>query len=284
MSTPAGRQAAAMPTGADHTDPPIRVNTLGTFRVAIDGRAVDDSEWRRRSARQLLKALLSRAGRRMSRDEVVELFWPESKADAAATNLRSTLHALRRALESGSHHELPAIVYGDQASLWLASESTVWSDADHFEHLVTAAWRAADPLPLFEQASALYTGDYLPDDLYEDWATDRREALRHAWTELQFGLAQAFEARSDLNAALLPLERLLRADPCDERAAQELIRLLTRFGRRAEALRVFERLSRSLRDELDVSPSRDTLELHRQIGGGESITRPPAVAAASAFH
>jgi DNA-binding SARP family transcriptional activator/predicted ATPase len=220
----------------------------------------------------------------MSRDEVVELFWPESKADAAASNLRSTLHALRRTLESGCQSELPDIVYGDKASLWLASESTLWSDADDFQRLVTAAWRAADPLPLFEQASALYTGDYLPDDLYEDWASERREALRQTWTELQFRLAQAFEARSDLNAALVPLERLLRADPCDERAAQELIRVLTRFGRRAEALRVFERLARSLHDELDVTPSRETLELHDQISGSESSAPPLQVVAATSFH
>src|SRR5579859_3369008 len=79
--------------------PDVRVYTLGTFRVLVGGHALEDSAWRRKTARQLFKVLLTRPGRRMTRDEVVELFWPESDSEAAASNFRSTLYALRRALE-----------------------------------------------------------------------------------------------------------------------------------------------------------------------------------------
>ena len=44
---------------------------------------------------------------------------------------------------------------------------------DHeFERTIQQGWRSPDPLALLEQASALYTGHYLPDDLYDDWATE----------------------------------------------------------------------------------------------------------------
>ncbi|MBV9323891.1 MAG: AAA family ATPase [Chloroflexi bacterium] len=254
----------------------VRVYTLGTFRVVVDGCAVEDTAWRRRTARQLFKVLLTRQGRSMSRDEVIELFWPDSDSDAAASNLRSAVHAMRRALQAAG----PGVVFGDHTSLWLAPESSLWTDATYFEELVSDAWRSADPLPLLEHASSLYAGDYLPDDVYEDWATERREVLRRTWTELAFGLAQALESRGDVNAALQPLERLLRADPCDERAAQALMQLLTRFGRRAEALRVFQRLAQSLRDDLDVEPSRESVELQRQISAGESVAQSPIPAVA----
>jgi len=265
-----------MPAGAaedpEQTQPTVRVYTLGTFKVLVGEQAVDEHAWRRKSARQLFKVLLTRPGRRMTRDEVIELFWPESDSEAAASNLRSTLYAMRRALES-------EIVFGDHTSVWLGPDGGLWMDAVAFERKVADAWRSPNPLPLLEEASALYVGDYLPDDLFEDWAGERREALRRTWTELQFGLAHALETRSDVGAAVQPLERLIRADPCDERAAQELMKLLTRHGRRAEALRVYQRLAQSLRDELAVEPSPDTAELHRQIGSGEPVAAPPIPAA-----
>src|SRR5262245_26312629 len=92
--------------------PVVRVYTLGGFRVLVDGEPLDEHAWRRRTARQLFKVLLTRPGRRMTRDEVVELFWPDSGADAAASNLRSTLYALRHALEGHSASALD-VVFGD---------------------------------------------------------------------------------------------------------------------------------------------------------------------------
>jgi DNA-binding SARP family transcriptional activator/Tfp pilus assembly protein PilF len=260
--------------------PVVRVFTLGAFRVLVGNRVVEDQAWRRRTARQLFKVLLTRPGRRMTRDEVVELFWPESDTDAAATNLRSTVYAMRRALEPSGPAPAGEVVFGDHDSVWLGAAPTLWTDCADFEQLVAEAWRSPDPLPLLEQASRLYAGDYLPDDLYEDWALERRDALKRMWTELQFGLAQALEARADVNAALQALERLLQADPCDERGAREQMKLLTRDGRRPEAVRVYQRLVQSLREDLDVGPSAETLELLRQITAGEVVGAPAVPASA----
>jgi WD40 repeat protein/DNA-binding SARP family transcriptional activator len=249
---------------------------LGTFQVRVGEQAIDDQAWRRRTARQLFKVLLTRPDRRMTRQEVIELFWPESDTGSAATNLRSTVHAIRRAFESA---HAPEVVRGDHTSLWLDTDDVLWMDAVAFERKVTEAWRSPDPLPLLEDASKLYAGDYLPDDVFEDWAAGRRETLKRTWTELQYGLAQILETLPDPNAAIQPLERLLRADPCDERAAQELMNLLARHGQRSAAMRVFQRLSQSLRDELGVEPSPDTTELHHQIRSGESVAASPIPAA-----
>jgi DNA-binding SARP family transcriptional activator len=164
--------------------PAVEIYTLSSFRVLVGGHAVEESAWRRRSARQVLKVLLTRPGRRMTRDEVVDLFWPESDPEASASNLRSTLYALRRALQVKA---LPVreVVFADRDSVWLSSQADVWCDADAFEQKIVEAWRSQDPLPLLDEASVIYAGDFLPDDLYEDWASARRELLRQTWTELQ---------------------------------------------------------------------------------------------------
>ncbi|MBV9596694.1 MAG: tetratricopeptide repeat protein [Chloroflexi bacterium] len=245
--------------------PSVRVYTLGTFRVLVDERVVEESAWRRRAARQILKVLVSKPGRRLTRDEIVEIFWPDSEPDAAASNLRSTLHALRRVLQPRPRTPSLPIVFADRDGIWLRQDVELWTDADDFERAVADAFRSADPLPRLEAASMLYAGEYLPDDANEDWAAERREVLKHTWTDLQFGLAAAADKRGQVDAAVRPLERLLRADASDERAARELMKLLARNGRRTEALRVYQRLVESLRTELGIEPAHESVELHVQI-------------------
>jgi len=257
-------------------NPPfVEVFALGGFRVLVSGRLVDDQAWRRRSARQLFKILLGRPNRRMARDEVIELLWPESDPAAASTNLRSTIHAMRRVLEPPALASLSGVVFGDRDSVWLRPPPELWVDADAFESEVKQASQAADPFPLLQHASRAYAGDYLPDDLYEDWAIERRDALKRAWTNLQFQLAEAVQARGQPEAAVGELQRLLAADRCDERAAQELMHVLIQLRRRSDALRVYQTLEQSLRDELGVEPSERTHELQRlaATAGAPTVSR-----------
>src|SRR5437867_3750519 len=165
--------------------PAVQVFVLGGFKVVVRGQVLPEQAWRRKTARQLFKILLSRPNRRMTRDEVIELLWPESDPDAASSNLRSTLFALRHALEPATDPEGLAVVFSDRDGVWLRPDVELWVDADAFEQTVDQAWRSTDPLPLLEQASTFYAGHYLPEDLYDDWATERREALKQRWAELQ---------------------------------------------------------------------------------------------------
>src|SRR3712207_8215350 len=56
---------------------------------------------------------------------------------------------------------------------------------------------------------------------------------------LQFHLSRLREQRDDVPGAIRALQRLLERDPCDERAARDLMQMLARHGRRSEALRVY---------------------------------------------
>jgi DNA-binding SARP family transcriptional activator len=256
--------------------PAVRVYSLGAFRVLVGNQVVEDNAWRRRTARQLFKVLLTRPGRRMTRDEVVELFWPESDPDAASTNFRSTLHAMRRAIEPSDRPGTLGIVFSDRDTVWLRPDLELWVDADHFEHSIQDAWRSSDPLPILMEASELYGGQFLPDDLYEDWAIERRERLKQNWAELQIRLSHELERRGDPEAATRPLQHLLEVEPWHERAAQEAMQLFARIGRRPEALRVYQRLVRALDDELGVAPTRETRDIQTRLEAGELSGRPAA--------
>jgi DNA-binding SARP family transcriptional activator len=249
--------------------PAVQVYLCGGLRVVVRGRVVEDHAWRRKTARQLFKCLLSRPNRRMTRDEVVDLLWPDSDSEAASSNLRSTIHAMRRVLEPAEQVSGIGIVFGDRDSVWLRPDVELWVDADEFEVTVDQTRRSPDPLALLERASALYVGDYLPDDLYEDWATERRESLKQYWADLQIRLSRELDRRGDAEAAVRAVQRLLQLDPCNEPAAREAMQLLAGHGRRPEALRVYQRTAQALGDELGVVPSDETQAIQRQIAAGE---------------
>jgi len=252
----------------------IQAYLLGRFAVVLNGQALSDRAFRRRKARQLFKCLLTRSRHRLTREEAMELLWPESDPEAAASNLRSVVHVLRRALGApeGGNSGNPLVL--DREIVGLRPGLEMWVDAEEFERAIAAAQSSPEPLPFLEQADALYVGDYLPDDLYEDWAAERRETLKRAWTELQFSIATLSQRRGDPDRAAAALHRLLAADICNERAAEELMRLLMRRGRRSEALRVHQRLVRALRDDLGVEPSEPIAELEQQLTSGTPAGSP----------
>jgi predicted ATPase/class 3 adenylate cyclase len=146
----------------------------------------------------------------------------------------------------------------------LNPDAAMWIDAESFEHLVADARHTADPLPLLRDANALYVGEYLPDDLDEDWSVARREELRQTWVGLQLTLARVCEQCGEPDEAAAALRRLLARDGADERAGQELVRLLLRGGMVAEAQSVHDRLLDAL-GELGVEPSPGTLKLEREL-------------------
>src|SRR5688572_18023115 len=106
----------------------LRVSLLGRFHVSVDGRDVPETAWRRRKARQLFKCLVSRPRHLLTKDEAIDLLWPESDADAAAVNLRSTVHALRQTL--GPFAGGRDLVLITRETVGLRPDVDIWVDAD----------------------------------------------------------------------------------------------------------------------------------------------------------
>lgn len=240
--------------------PALRIELLGGFRVAVGGRLVPASRWRLRKAQSLVKLLALAPGQRLPRDEVMDLLWPDLPLQAALNNLRVTLHAARRALT-------PAHLVARGTTLALSPDAPPWVDVVAFEVTAAAALQQVDPALAWE-AAGLYTGDLLPEDRYEDWITDRREALRRTYLGLLLELAGWEEVRGEPARAIMALERLVAHEPMHEEGHRRLMRLYAQTGRRGEALRQYEYLRAVLRRELDAEPEAASQDLYHAILAG----------------
>src|SRR4051812_36922155 len=149
----------------------VSVQLLGGFRVTVDGRAVPDEEWRRRSAAHLVKLLALVPGRRLHRERVLAALWPDVDPADAAPRLHKAAHYARRWLGAPG-----ALVLAGE-TVTLCPDDAVAVDAVVFEERARAAVAAGDPAPA-SAAADLYRGELLPDDPYEPWTEEPRERLR----------------------------------------------------------------------------------------------------------
>ncbi len=257
----------------------LRVQTLGAFRAWRGDVEVAPREWQRDKARQLFQLLLTDrsgaadpahpAGRWLQREEIVERLWPQLSPEAATRDFKVALNALNRALEPTHAADAPFVfVMREGAAYRLRPEADLWLDATEFaQNCERGLHGPADERAIAElrRALRLYAGDYLPEAIYEDWATDERERLLTLYLRAADRLAGVLIGRGDDEEGLDICQAILGRDACWERAYRLMMTAYARQGNRGQVQRVYMRCVEALRAELDVPPSAETVALYRQL-------------------
>lgn len=239
--------------GRQHTRQPaerVEIRLLGAFEVTVGGVATPARGWQRRSAAALVKILALAPGHRAHREHVMDLLWPDEPPCDVAPKLHKAAYFARRA----AGHDDAVVLRNDVVHLFPGADLSV--DVAEFDSLSQRALADGDA-DVARAAIDRYGGDLLPDDRYEEWATERRELLRLRHLNL-LRLAGQWMTISEL-------------DPTDEQAHVELMRSQVASGSPDAALLQFERLERVLDRELGVAPGPEARELRDGIAaGGES--------------
>ncbi|HEX2914676.1 MAG TPA: tetratricopeptide repeat protein [Chloroflexia bacterium] len=248
----------------------LRIFLLGTFRVELDGKLIDEKAWPRRKVKSLLKLLALQPGYRLHKEQALELLWPDQELSAASGNLYRNLHLLRQVLEPppARKSDSSTILFKEEI-IRLNPASGLWLDLDAFQNLLNRARTASNPLPHLEEAISLYSGDLLEEDPYEEWLSVRRDELKRDFQQALLLVAQAYRQSAAYPAAIAALQRILAKDPSNEAAHRELILVYTLSGQRNEALNQYQLCMKVLDEELGLDPSPETLELYRQVLAGE---------------
>jgi DNA-binding SARP family transcriptional activator len=225
---------------ADATTPPagLYVHALGSLRAELDGAPVRRWGGEKAGARQaeaIFAFLLDRGDQGASKDEIVELVWPDVELDRADVAFHRTMLGLRSVLKParrGRASEGPIAFHHERYRLDPAV--VAWIDVEEFDALVTQAGSAAPDaaLGLLERARALYRGDYLDDCPYYGDSVhveDRRTDLRRRYVDVLTELGERYERRGDRTTAA----NLLRQ--AQTLADDEAPRVVDALGRIASA-------------------------------------------------
>jgi DNA-binding SARP family transcriptional activator len=230
---------------------PLIIRTLGSFQVIREGAPVLRAEWQSRKARDLLKLLVCRRGRSVPRDALMDALWPDEEPARLGNRLSVALSTLRSVLDPDHRYPPEYFLRADHS---VAAINLQHVSVDVVAFLAEAQTGLAGNRERLEDAEALYNGDFLEEDAYEDWAIPLREEARATFIRVARALAEhdVRDGASDLAAH--HLRRILERDPYDERAHLLLVQSLAALGQHGEAMRAHRAYGARM-DELGIEPA-----------------------------
>jgi SARP family transcriptional regulator, regulator of embCAB operon len=240
----------------------LRIQICGTLAVERDGQRLD-AGLPGRQGRMLFTYLVVNRHRHVSRGELAEALWREPDPAAVDARLNPLLSKLRRIFGADSV-DGRSTVRLCLADAWVDLESAAEAIHRAESSVAQQAWaRAWGPA-----LTALFVADrdFLPGE-DAPWIDD----IRHQLTELRLRALECYAAAglglggTELAGAVRAGRQLTRLAPLRESGYRYLMQALAAQDNLAEALDVYGQLSQYLRDQIGVSPSPATRDLHQQL-------------------
>lgn len=242
----------------------LRLYVLGSFRMEQDGERIPLP----RGKLESLLAYLALHPQQHPREKIAALFWGDNTDENARRSLRVALTTLYKKV---GH----AYFLADRQTLQIHPDALLWVDAHEFRSRATR-FLSADSPNLSELNLDLYQGDLLAE-LYDDWVLSPREEYRELYLATLLHAIEFLRAASDYPRAIEFANRVLGADPANERAHQHLMVCYSTLGDRTAALEQYEKCKQALGKELGIEPSSETLAVYEsiktKIGTGSTAAR-----------
>ena len=189
----------------------------------------------------ILKYLLANRRRPVSQDHLMGWLWPESNLKKARWSLNSAIHGLRKLLGGCSSSLSTNYVTLEDGYYRLSPALRVTTDVDEFDERYEKGRRLEREgrMPAaaveYERAIDLYRGDYLIEDLYDDWTMVERERLSNAYMDMLGRLAVHYMETGQYQESIRGCYRVLEKDRCHEDSYRLLMRCYARLGLRGRA-------------------------------------------------
>jgi DNA-binding SARP family transcriptional activator len=220
-------------------------------------------------ARSILKYLVAHRGTPIVKDILMDLFWPDADPEVTRRNLHQAIYSLRQTLRRGQP-DFQHIRFENDCYL-LNPEMDIWLDFREFEKHVQASRRLeatgqlAEAIAEYGIAEGLCQGDFLEEDLYQDWPRAQREHIRATYLDIADRLSEYYVGQGEYTAAIALCRKILARDNCREEAHCRLMRCYLAQGQRHLAVRQYQTCVEALKEELDLAPSEETVALYRRI-------------------
>ena len=284
-----------MPVGSGTTESPIGKVILGKtipYRMPkllkLDVHCFDRLEvysgnkkldyWQSANAKSLFKLFMTRLKEPILKELIVEYLWPECNPKASGNNLKVAIHSLKKILNRFLQQEdsFSSILF-KYGCYQLNPEIEIHTDIEQFEHHWIAGKRfekegnLTDAIKEYMIAEALYKGDYLEDELYDDRTLIRRETLKDIYLIIMGKLADYTLDKGEYEESIIYCQKIITKDNCREDAYRRLMRCYSRLGSKNRAMRWYEIVCRAIQSGLDTTPDRETVDLYQRLLKNEYI-------------
>ncbi len=257
---------------AENTAPLIdlTINVLGPVEIFRDPtRPFASDAWTTRRARDIFCHIATSRHRRVTKDLLIDTFWPEEDAASVEKNFHPTISHIRKALNSRQAFKQNFLLFRDGA-YQLNPELAYLIDSEEFDrHFADAeaAKRDKDNAKLhgsLAAAHACYRGEFMTG-AYEDWVDDRRGFYTEQFARVTSALAKLELAEKRLPSARKYAEETLTVDPYREDIHRLIMKILAAQGKRPALQKHFDSLEELLKNDLGIKPAPETQRVFREL-------------------
>ncbi|MBI4731054.1 MAG: hypothetical protein HY781_02805 [Chloroflexi bacterium] len=205
------------------------VRTLGPFSAWRGDTLIGPKEWQREKARHLFQLLVNTRGQWLTREQIVDLLWPDLSSESANRDFKVALNALNRALEPKRPPSAPPYFIIRLGNTYgINPQAQLVTDADEIE----------------------------------------RENYRQKYLAASERLARFHLQSQRWDEVLAVCQAALRRDKCWEPGYALMMQAYATQGNLPQAQAIYQRCITVLHEELGIEPSTDTQRLRQLITKG----------------
>jgi DNA-binding SARP family transcriptional activator len=245
---------------------PVKICTLGGFRLLVDGKPVSFSGKVQKKPLEMLTCIVSLGGKNISREQLTDLLWPDSDGDQAQSAFHTTVSRLRHIIGTDEAIEIK----GGRVSLnprycrldtWVFERLVQRMDAKWSEMSDSGkvdAGEIAKGMALGEKAAGTYGGPFLTGEDMPSVLTARKK-LRKMFNHLVVSCGKRLEATGEWEKAEMLYEKAIDTDETvDEEIYRRLMTILLHRGDSGRALELYKQCRKMLAMTLGIKPSEKT--------------------------
>ncbi len=256
----------------------LKIFLFASCKIKYLDKELSCDSWKSRKAFTLFKYLASHRGEKIQKDKLIELLWPNSKKDQLH-NLHSTIYILRKTLKSFINDSTSPIKY-NKGMYFFEENKDWWLDTEWFINLVKKGKvieneKPKEALGYFRKAISLYRGDFLKNDIYEDWTMLLRQHYREVYIDIILRSSSLLiNLSQNYNRAIELYQQALKIDPYRENIHYDIINCLIKSGKKIEAQKKYRKYSNMMYEEFGLPPSPELADIMDEIDLEEAITLP----------
>jgi len=247
------------------SDNELKIFGLGKFLIKFGKNEKKSEEWTSDKALRMFKYFLLHRDKEIYNEELVEIFWPEINPETGKKRLYNTIYLLRKNIG------IKDIVINKTCSYKFNDSYSCWLDWETFLEIYKIREKAT--IKDLKKALDLYKGDLMPDLRYESWVEEYRTNLKEKYLDLVYILSKKLYKNNEYMEAILYLKRGLDEKIYREEYYNLAMKIFANTGRIYEAISIYEKYCKLIKDDLGIEPTSDILKTYNEIKQNDLINK-----------
>lgn len=245
----------------------LKIKMLGGFSVQYNEREIvlDCNIMSKTTQLMLLLILHKETG--VAKASLIDALYGREDVENRNGSLNNTIFRLRKQLLGSGLPKDNYITITGGMCYW-TGKIPVEVDCLEFENRIEAGDQTDDPvekIELYEQACHIYTGEFLPDMIGEDWAAVQNFKDHELYIRCMQVLLEHYqkeEMYEKVNRIAMRAEEIY---PFDDWQIYHIDGLIA-MGRYEEAMALYEKTEKLFFEELGIAPSKEIIKRFRCMG------------------